>query len=529
MSRASRSPIMSAFRRCIRMAADPRPDHARVPKPPVLQNLGKWELNRRDFVKGAMALGAGTFLSGCSSNGKHLLPKVAVVGAGIAGLNATRVLLKGGLDPVLFEAGSRAGGRIMTLPNIIASGIYTEAGGEFIDSSHADMLGLAQELGLTIQDTQTPEYTGLTEYAFQFGGKIRTESEVVTAIREASAVIQLDLGNLPENIGAGTTGLALELDRMSLEEYLQSRGISGWLRDLIVVAYVTEFGLDANQQSSLNFLTMVSMDTNTGRFRIYGESDERYRIAGGNQGVTDALAKYLEDKLRLDHRLEAIAEDGTGYQLSFQGPSGPINYHADAVILTLPFTLLRKVDIKVALPPEKQRAISELGYGTNAKLFLGFNNRPWKKAGFAGYFFTDGPMQSGWDHSFTQPSQNGGITIFNGGNAGLALGQGGVSTQAENFMDPLDSLFPGSRASRNGKFGAFHWPTNPLALGSYACYKPGQWTSIAGEEGKPVGNLYFAGEHCSIDFQGYMNGGAITGRVTAEAILQKWKVKKPVS
>ena len=84
-------------------------------------------------------------------------------------------------------------------------------------------------------------------------------------------------------------------------------------------------------------------------------------------------------------------------------------------------------------------------------------------------------------------------------------------------------MFPGSHAARNGNSGAFHWPAFPWSLGSYACYKTGQWTTLAGEEGKAEGNLFFAGEHCSLDFQGYMNGGAETGRRAAEAILSKWR------
>jgi len=135
-------------------------------------------------------------------------------------------------------------------------------------------------------------------------------------------------------------------------------------------------------------------------------------------------------------------------------------------------------------------------------------------------------MQSGWDHALTQPGQSGGLTVFNGGTAGMALGNAGPAAQADGFMNDLDALFPGSRAARNGRVGAFHWPTYPLSLGSYACYGPGQWTSLGGEEGKPVGNLFFAGEHCSREFQGYMNGGAVTGREAAEAILVRFGVKK---
>ena len=77
------------------------------------------------------------------------------------------------------------------------------------------------------------------------------------------------------------------------------------------------------------------------------------------------------------------------------------------------------------------------------------------------------------------------------------------------------------RDPRNGKVSRFHWPTFPWTKSAYSCYKPGQWTTIAGAESVPVGNLFFAGEHCSYDFQGYMNGAAQSGADTAKLIMSK--------
>jgi len=65
-----------------------------------------------------------------------------------------------------------------------------------------------------------------------------------------------------------------------------------------------------------------------------------------------------------------------------------------------------------------------------------------------------------------------------------------------------------------------HWPSNPLTLGSYTCYRPGQFTTIAGNEGKPVGNLFFAGEHANsfYEWQGFMEGAALSGVAAANAV-----------
>ncbi len=474
-------------------------------------------------------MGAVSLIPGCRGKEKSGALRIGIVGAGIAGLHAAHVLAKGGLRAQLYEAGARAGGRILTLRNLVAPGLYTEAGGEFLDTSHADMMSLAREFGLSVKDALGPEYSGLIENAWHFGGRMRSEAEVAAAVRDFTSAIQLDMGALPEDISAGATGSVAELDRMSLEEYLDKRGVTGWLRDLIIVAYVSEFGLDAGRQSCLNLLTLVSFDTAGGRFQVFGDSDERFRIEGGNQALTDAMAAKYERDLILNHRLEAVAEDGEGFKLSFQGPVGAVERSFDAVVLALPFTLLRAVEFRMALPEIKRTCIQQLGYGTNAKLFLGYSSRPWREAGFSGNYFTDGVMQSGWEHSKIQPGPAGGLTVFQGGKAGLDLGKGGPMAQAESMTGPMESVFKGTKAARNGSVGAFHWPSYPLSLGSYACYEPGQWTGFAGEEGKPVGNLFFAGEHCSKDFQGYMNGGAVTGRQAAEAILAKAGLGNPAA
>jgi monoamine oxidase len=73
----------------------------------------------------------------------------------------------------------------------------------------------------------------------------------------------------------------------------------------------------------------------------------------------------------------------------------------------------------------------------------------------------------------------------------------------------------------------FHWPTHPWTKGSYAAYRPGQWTTIHGAEGERVGNLHFAGEHCSINSQGFMNGAVETGESAAKAVLDDLRLVRP--
>jgi monoamine oxidase len=495
-------------------------------RPPVDELVEMARVSRRDFLKtsvlGAAALGSMGLWSGCATTGAggKADPRIVIVGAGVSGLNAAHKLKQAGLRAEIYEASSRSGGRMYSATGLLAPGLVTELGGEFIDSNHEEMLALVKEFGLELLDVQAPGEEAYVREAYFFNGMHYTEAQVVEAFRPIAGRLQKDYDSLGEEVNFENDGGAKTLDNTSLAVYLDQIGASGWLRELLEVAFVTEYGLEAGEQSSLNMLFMISTDLSEGKFEVFGDSDERFKVVGGNQRVVDELAKRVQDQIHLGHRLLAVKSRGRGFTLSFEGPGGKTaDVEAEIVLLTLPFTLLRDVEMGVELPAVKRKAIHELGYGMNAKLMLGFNRRVWRDLKQSGNIFSDEPFQLAWDNSRLQAGAAGGMTLFSGGSQGMAVGTGTPILQAKRLLPGVEKAFPGLAAAFNEKAERFHWPTFPWTKGSYACYRPGQWTSIAGAEIMPVGNLFFAGEHCSADFQGFMNGGAETGKTAAEEIL----------
>jgi monoamine oxidase len=164
--------------------------------------------------------------------------------------------------------------------------------------------------------------------------------------------------------------------------------------------------------------------------------------------------------------------------------------------------------------------IANLGYGTNAKLMLGFDSRPWRKThGKSGSTLTDNGPQTIWETSRGQAGAEGILTVFTGGAEGLIVGGSSAEARALAYLRKLEVIYPGVQAAyRPGSAVRMHWPTFEFMKGSYACFKPGQaiWS---GTEGERVGNLHFAGEHTSVDFQGYMEGAAESGIRAAEEIV----------
>ena len=212
--------------------------------------------------------------------------------------------------------------------------------------------------------------------------------------------------------------------------------------------------------------------------------------------------------------------DADGYVLSFRKGEAAREVRARQVVLALPFTLLRKVRIDVELPERKRRAIDGLVYGSNAKLMIGFERRVWREHHANGASMSDLAYQTSWDTSRKQAGSAGALTNFTGGRHGIELGQGTPKQQAEAAVRDLERVFPGIAAARgNAAEARMHWPSNPWVLGSYACFQPGDWSSLGGVMGEAVGGLHFAGEHCSIEAQGFMEGGCESGELAAQAVL----------
>jgi monoamine oxidase len=499
---------------------------------PAWDDVLTHRVGRRAFLSGLAGAGAVGTLAACgvapadamgrtfAARALGASSRVVIVGAGAAGLAAAEALARAGVGFTIFEGSDRVGGRIRSGRGLFVPGQTTELGAEFIDSSHVRLRKLAKELGLPLLDT----YQGKGKDTYVFKGQRYDDQALARAIQPYLPRLAKDQASLSHPIGYQHPGSWQAFDRLTIAEYLDRIGMNGWVRGYLESAYLGEFGLDVGEQSALNLLDLVGTKLVDGNFDVIGESDERFKIVGGNQRLVDALAARHREQLKLGHRLEAIAPAGSGYRLSFAQTNGPgVEVTADAIILALPFSTLREAHITVELPTAKRRAIQELAYGSNAKLMLGFKDRVWAKAGFDGLFVADGLIPNGWENSYMQPGDGGSLTLYMGGRLGLEVGQGAPLAQAQRRLPELEKVFPGASAAFTGKAERYDWPGYAWARGSYACYKPGQALAFRGAEVQPVGRIYFAGEHCAVDNQGFMEGAIETGQAAAAAIVAALK------
>ncbi len=468
---------------------------------------------------GSSSVAADTQTSAADSTGAGSGGRVAIIGGGIAGLHCAHRLAEVGVDVTVYEASDRAGGRMWTARGMFPGDQLAELGGEFIDSTHQTLFDLAEEFEITLDDREAL-LEGLVRDTWWIAGVAVPDATVVEQFTPIAPMIaeMVAMADADETVFE-------ELDNTSLAQWLADNvppSSYAELHAILTAAYRGEYGRELDEQSSLNLIYLIGSD-DPDPFRIFGTSDERHHAHLGNDTFVTKLAGALGDRVVTGARLVAArdGEDGATV-LTFEGTVAE-EVDADHVVFALPFTRLRQIDLSMlTLSEEKRTIVNELGYGTNAKVIGAFSARVWQtQHGAAGSVTTDLPLQQAWDTTVGQDGAGGLLTNYLGGDQGVAAGE---VTAEEWFtatvVPDLDGVYPGVGAAYVSQSAiGMHWPTFEHALGSYACYRPGQWL-FYGLEGAREGNLHFCGEHTSLEFQGYMEGAAETGALVAMAILE---------
>jgi monoamine oxidase len=459
-------------------------------------------------------------------------PEVAVVGAGFAGLYAGYVLARKGVSAQVYEASGRVGGRVASLRGVF-SGQVAERGAELIDTTHVTLRNLAVGFGLTLEDYNKQP----GEEFFFFDGKLFREAQVVDEYRAFTLAMNNDLKKLSNGPTADNfTAFDRELDFTTLRDYLRSRGAGPLISQVLNTGYTIEFGRESDRQSALSLLFFAKASRSS-VFKPFGVfSDERFHIVEGNDRVATGLQGLLPTPVSFNHRLVRVSKRADGrITLAFSVGGKIVERVHSAVILTLPAPVMRGIefDASLGLPVTKRDAIARFDYGTNSKLMIGFKGRPWyDQLNCNGSSYSDlANHQNTWETNpkLAQFGLRGVITDYSGGDRGARLDPTQLQSEAKNFLADLEKVWPGTTrfAARDSRGNVVAWLDNwvrdPLFGGAYTNNQPGYFTTLEGRYAKPVGNLFFAGEHTDsfYAYQGFMEGALLSG---ARAADEAWRL-----
>ena len=481
-------------------------------------------LNRRDVLAGLAAAGITANFDHPALAATPRNSRIAIIGAGLAGLVALDRLVAAGLDATIYEARGRIGGRVLTSTGLPEKNVYVEDGGHLVNTNHADILALARRFNIGLIDRGAMT----TRERFVVDGQEISEADLVTEFTQLAARIAADASAVDADFDAA----APRFDAMSVRQYLDMAGAaeSPRTRALVEATIRTEYGSEPDQVSALELffnLPAIAGD----RVALISGSDERYSLAGGSSTIPRALAEPLMPQIKTGHALLSVQRTGKAVELNFANGQ---KVTADRVIITVPAQILRTIDFGDTLPPSWLALTQEFSCGRNEKINAGYATRPWEPlvgaGGAAWAVRTREPalFSEFWGASAGQDAvPEGVLTWFFGGNQVSGLQDLKPEDMLRACEREIAPAIPGL-AARSLRRTA--WASDPYAQGAYSRFLPGQLTRFArhfwGEEDdgtvtapSPSGSILFAGEHLSDSHTGYMNGAAQTGRLAAEQLI----------
>ncbi|HSG40183.1 MAG TPA: FAD-dependent oxidoreductase [Thermoanaerobaculia bacterium] len=487
-------------------------------------------MTRRSFLRStalvaASGMAAPLFAQEAPSGGAPSGPpkKVIVVGAGLSGLSAAYELVQRGHDVTVLEAQHRPGGRVWTLREPFADGLYVDAGAVNYGDAFRHVVHYVKTFGLAVK-TPAPPKNPLTAVAYLNGQRVEIKRGQKTAWPVAltpeeealgvSALFQKYLLSIGSEMGDPTDpawSLAkwADYDRITLNEFLRKRGASEGAVKLMAANMTFGYGWD--EVSALHRLisdmALVQAAGGSGRF-----------LEGGSDRLTDAFAKPLRERIRYRAPVTKIHQQPDKVRVVFLQRGEERALEADHVVCTAPVPALRKIGFTPELPAVRRRILAGLEYTPVTRVFVQTRRRYWAERGFAGLSGTDLPAQLVAEQPVLRPEDQtrGILECHIKGPEAQRVGAMDPDAQIAFAVENLEKLHPGIRDYVESGV-AVSWHEDPWIGGGYAWWKPTQLTEWLPELARPEGRIHFAGEHTSV-LARTLEGALESGNRAARAI-----------
>jgi monoamine oxidase len=431
---------------------------------------------------------------------------VLVAGAGLAGLAAARDLTALGATVIVVDARDRVGGRVWTIRDGFAEGQYAEAGGEMIDEDQHAIRTLADELNLK----QTRIFrTGWGYARIDGSGRPRIVRRSAglgwdRLARELEPFIE------PYRLAEQRwdTPIATQVARRSVAAWLDDVNADGELRTT-AAALRGFFLADPDELSLIALVDQFAPGEDAAPGAMY-------RIEGGNDRLATALAAPLGSRLHLKTEVVAISHRGKAVRVAVKHAHVQSQLTCDYVVMAMPASVVRRIPCTPSLPSQQHDAFARLKYGRATKTLLQFSKRFWRAPGRPRAFGSALPIGALWEGNEEQRGRAGILALVAGGSASDATQEIVAKDGPAGLVNALEWL-----GSKNAELLAARqivWEQDPWARGGYAFFDPAFDPALRAWLARPFGRVFFAGEHTSIRWQGYMNGAVESGRRAAAEI-----------
>ena len=445
--------------------------------------------------------------------------RVIVIGAGLAGLAAAFELKQRGHRPLILEAQNRVGGRIYTLRETFAPGLYAEAGGMRIPRAHDLTLEFCRLFDLELAPFAMDNPKGLVYIG---GERLTMEQANVQPERLPFALAEHERGRSASDLweeairdvreqlerdgDAAWEAISSEYDQYSLYEFLQVRGFSEGAIEYYAVMNFLE--------ADIHNACLEVLREDLGKAYVDMQS-----IVGGMDALPNAFFDRLQDEVRFGAEVHALDQGDDSVTVHYKTESGRFSEHGDYAVCTLPFSVLRTIETLKPFSHGKRKAIRQLNYAASTKVLFQVRRRFWEEEDgiYGGATVTDLPIRR-MNYPAGNPNSERGVLLasYTWSQDALQWGAMDPETRLEEALQDVSRIHPGIRDEY--EVGASHaWYGDRYARGAFALFEPGQQSELQDDIVRPEGRIYFAGEHCSL-YHAWIQGALESGLRAAREI-----------
>uniref|UniRef100_A0A3B5KUY0 Amine oxidase n=1 Tax=Xiphophorus couchianus TaxID=32473 RepID=A0A3B5KUY0_9TELE len=426
--------------------------------------------------------------------------RVVIVGAGMAGLTAGKLLQDAGHKVTIIEANKRIGGRVETYRND-EEGWHAEIGAMRIPDFHRIVCTFAKKLDVKLRDFIMDDNN---TYVLVNGVKKRNHE-----VKENPDVLRYDVyenetGKSAEDLLQQALTVRMEVEEHGCKHTLQKYDHYSVKEYLKEVGHLSDGAIrmigDLLNEQSLMYTALSEM--------VYDQSDVNdtvryFEMIDGTDSLPNAIALPLNQAIELNSMVQQIRqlEDGVVVQYQKNQSARPTDIFAHAVLVTTTAKAALFIDFSPSLSVQKMVALRTVHYDSATRITLTFSEKFWEKDGIrGGKSITDRPSRFIYYQSYSFPKNH---TI------GVILASYTWSDDSLLFLGASDEQLKEVLLKDLSEIHGHHvralctgilvkkWSQDPYSLGAFALFTPYQHLEYANELFRSEGRIHFAGEHAA--------------------------------